>query len=179
MAEEGPPIRDSFSRKRMAAYLLGGFSKGVDSLKVNYWDAAFNPMFVDGGGNIFGLKLRASRMSLNNDIHKFRAGKFGAHLSWHPQAVEIYTSGSPPELLPLTGFYLGGGVGLVYGYATRNSDNRSINLKTPSFSLGAGYDWEHWYLSMQKNIYILLPKNSIDFKVPSDIVLSCGFRIFL
>ena len=170
---------EEFERGRLAQYLLVYYSKGLGSLKVDSWGVAYNPMFVYNSGNIFGLKLKAESLSSNDGMNKFKAGKLGIHLSYHPQAVEIYTSDSPPQLLPLTGIYLGGGGGIVSGYVERISDGRSLNLKTPSFSFEVGYDWEEFYLSLAKNFYVLLPENSLNFKLPSDLAVSFGFRMYL
>ena len=94
------------------------------------------------------FKLKGSILFKENDIHHFIAGNFGIHLSWHPQAVEVYTSESPPSLLPLTGFYIMGGVSIIYGRA-RYSDynvmafsNQQIDLQIPSFSFEIGHDWD-------------------------------------
>ncbi len=163
--------------RKLIQYFAMGFGLGLGGDTVKYFSGAWNPMFVFQSGRILGaegrLTLGTTRTESNYSLVKAKV-----LLKVHPNASEIYTAEVNPELLPIAGAFGNIGAGLVWGQAEAGANGQKINFRTLVFPVGLGYDFASTpvSVSIEHNIYLKIPQNSIDFQLKSDTVLSGKFK---
>ena len=185
----------NYEARNLIQYFGMGVGLGFGEDTVTYISAFWNPMFVFQGGRILGFEGRLSfgttkrnSQNANNDyrynreLYAYDEDPFTYSLvkaelfaKYHPYATEIYTTDYTPLLRPISGVYAGLGMGTGVGKRRKQkrASGRKVNFKTLSFPVGIGYDFASMPFSvfLEYNVYLKIPKNSIDFQLEGDTVL--------